>query len=206
VKKEVLIKSEHGIFTRGFSAEKCNQCGKCLAGCQYRKITPKQARDVMKKITVRPQWYPELDSCIRCGKCDHRCPNDAHPGNLMRECLEHKRCSEPEVPSSMAYGINGLGTEGWGANFFKDVYKGIGKVDKKILHNWAVPKKSKDILWIGCTDRMSPRAVEESYALRDVAKFGGPDDCCGVWAIQGGLLDEGYRIAKRLVNRIGKPV
>ena len=156
----------------------------------------------MKKITVRPQWYLELDSCIRCGKCDHRCPNDAHPSNLMRECLEHKRRSELKVPSSMAYGINGLGTEGWGANFFKDAYKGLAKVDKKILRNWAIPKKSKDILWIGCTDRMSPRAVEESYALRDVEKFGGPDDCCGVWAIQGGLLDEGYRIAKRLVNRI----
>ena len=202
MKKEVLIKSEHGIFTRGFSAEKCIQCGKCLVGCQYRNLTPQQARDAIKKITVRPQWYPELDPCIRCGKCDHRCPNDAHPSNLMRECLEHKRRSEPEVPSSMAYGINGLGTEGWGANFFKDAYKGLGKIDKKILRNWAIPKKSKDILWIGCTDRMSPRAVEESYALRDVAKFGGPDDCCGVWAIQGGLLDEGYRIAKRLVNRL----
>ena len=56
--------SEHGIFTRGFSSEKCIQCGKCLAGCQYRDITPKQARDAMIKITVRPKWYPELNSCI----------------------------------------------------------------------------------------------------------------------------------------------
>ena len=47
-----------------------------------------------------------------------------------------------------------------------------------------------------------PRAVEESHALRNAAKFGGPDDCCGVWAIQAGLFDEGYRIAKRFVNRI----
>jgi len=101
--------SEHGIFTRGFSSEKCIQCGKCLAGCQYRELTPKQARDVMKKITVRPQWYTELDSCIRCGKCDHRCPNDAHPSNLMRECLEHNdaqnsRSLLPWPMASMAWG------------------------------------------------------------------------------------------------------
>lgn len=194
--------SEQGIFKRGFSAGKCHQCGKCLAGCLYRDLTQEQARDIIKKITAIPQWYPELDPCIRCGKCDHRCPHDARPSLLMRECLEYKRHSELEVPSSMAYGINGMGTEGWGANFFKDVYKGLGKADKKILRNWATPKKSKDILWIGCTDRMLPRGVEESHALRDVAKFGGPDDCCGVWAIQGGLFDEVYRIAKRLVNRL----
>lgn len=198
----MLMPNEPGIFMCGFSAEKCIQCGKCLSGCQYVNITPKQAREVMKKVTLSPQWYPELAACIRCGKCDHRCPTGARPSDLRRECLEHKRRAEPEVPASMAYGINGLGTEGWGANFFKDVYKGLGKVDKNILRNWARPKQSKDILWIGCTDRMLPRTVEASYALRNVAKFGGPDDCCGVWAIQGGLLDEGYRIAKRLVNRL----
>jgi Fe-S oxidoreductase len=202
VKKEALIKSEHGIFTRGFSAEKCNQCGKCLAGCQYGNFTSKQAGEIVKKIRVMPQWYPELSFCIRCGKCDHRCPVGAHPSYLMRECLEHKRQAEIKTPSSMAYSINGLGVEGWGANFFKDAYKGLGTVDKRILRNWATPKKSKDILWIGCTDRMMPCAVEESHALRNIAKFGGPDDCCGVWAIQAGLFDEGYRIAKRFVNRI----
>jgi Fe-S oxidoreductase len=198
----MLTQSEQNLFTRGFSAEKCIQCGKCLAGCQYADLTPEQAQDVMKKVTAMPRWYPELAYCIRCGKCDHRCPRDARPSDLMRECLEHKRHTEPEIPSSMAYGINGLGPEGWGANFFKDVYKGLGKSDKKILRAWGVPKKSKDILWVGCTDRMLPRNLEESHALRNVAKFGGPDDCCGVWAIQGGLLDEGYRIAKRLVNRL----
>jgi Fe-S oxidoreductase len=192
---------EHRVFTRGFSAEKCIQCGKCLAGCQYIDLTNQQARDVMEKVTLMPQWYPELTACIRCGKCDHRCAKDAHPSDLERECLEYKRREETKIPSSMAYAINGMGAEGWGASFFKDVYKGLGKVDKKILRNWATPKNSKDILWIGCTDRMLPRTLEESYALRNVAKFGGPDDCCGVWAIQGGLLDEGYRIAKRLVNR-----
>jgi len=97
-----------------------------------------------------------------------------------------------------------MGVEGWHANFFRDVYRGLGKTDKKILRNWATPKKSEDILFIGCTDRMLPRTWEESQALRNIAKFGGPDDCCGVWAIQGGLLDEGYRIATRLIDRLSE--
>ncbi|MDD5711825.1 MAG: (Fe-S)-binding protein [Smithellaceae bacterium] len=189
-------------FTRGFSAENCNQCGKCIAGCQYTDLTPKQAQTVMKKVTAGPKWYPELAFCIRCGKCDHRCSKDARPSDLQHECQEYKRRRETELPSSMAYAINGLVTEGWGANFFQDIYKGLPKVDRAILRNWATPKKSKDLLWIGCTDRMLPRSLEESRALRNIAKFGGPDDCCGVWAIQAGLMDEGYRIAKRLVNRL----
>ena len=94
-----------------------------------------------------------------------------------------------------------MGAEGWGPNFFKDVYKGVPRNDKEILRNWATPKNSRDLLWVGCTDRMLPRTLDESHALRNVAKFGGPDDCCGGWVVQGGLLDEGYRIAKRLVNR-----
>ena len=194
--------TEQGTFMRGFSSEKCVQCGTCLAGCQYTHFTKQQAREVMKKVRVMPQWYPELASCIRCGKCDHRCPNEARPSSLMRECLEHKRRAEPELPASMAYGINGMGPEGWGPNFFKDVYKDFGKLERKILRSWAAPKKSRDILWVGCTDRMMPRTLEESHTLRNIPKFGGPDDCCGVWAIQAGLLDEGYRIAKRLVNRL----
>ena len=189
------------LFIRGFSAEECTQCGKCIAGCQYTDLELKQARDVMKKVTI-PRWYPELAFCIRCGKCDNRCSKNAHPSDLKRECLEYKRREEKEVPSSMVYAINGMGAEGWQANFFKDVYKGLGRTDKKILRDWAIPKINKDILFIGCTDRMLPRTWEESQTLRNIAKFGGPDDCCGVWAIQGGLLDEGYRIAKRLMNRL----
>ena len=196
--------AEQKLFTRGFSAEKCIQCGKCIAGCQYTDMTPRQAAEVMRKVTVIPQWYPELAFCIRCGKCDHRCPRDAHPSDLERECLEYKRRAESETPASMAYAVNGMGVEGWHANFFRDVYRGLGKTDKKILRNWATPKKSEDILFIGCTDRMLPRTWEESQALRNIAKFGGPDDCCGVWAIQGGLLDEGYRIATRLIDRLSE--
>lgn len=195
------MQTEPVTYTRGFSSDKCVRCGKCLAGCQYGHFTKQQARDVMKKVTVAPQWYPELTSCIRCGKCDHRCPNGARPSSLMRECLEHKRRAEFEPPASLAYGINGLGPEGWGPNFFKDVYSGLGRQERAILRSWAAPKKSKDILWVGCTDRMMPRTLEESPALRNIAKFAGPDDCCGVWAMQAGLLDEGYRIGKRLVNR-----
>jgi len=191
-------------FMRGFSAEKCTQCGKCIASCQYANLTPKRACEIMKKVAVKPQWYPELSFCIRCGKCDHRCPKDARPSDLGYECLEYKRRAEDRIPASMAYAINGMGVEGWSANFFRDVYKGLGKTDQTILRRWAMPKKSKDILFIGCTDRMLPRTWEESQALRNIAKFGGPDDCCGVWAIQGGLLDEGYRIAKRLINRLSE--
>lgn len=198
----IMCADKQKLFIRGFSAEECNQCGKCIAGCQYNDLELKQARDVMKKVTVMPRWYPELAFCIRCGKCDHRCPENAHPSDLERECLEYKRRAEKEVPSSMAYAVNGMGAEGWHANFFRDVYKGLGKTDKNILRNWAIPKDTKDLLFIGCTDRMLPRTWEESQTLRNIAKFGGPDDCCGVWAIQGGLLDEGYRIAKRLMNRL----
>ncbi len=189
-------------YTNDFLVENCNQCGKCLSGCHYGVFTAKQAREVMLKITAAPQWVPELAGCIRCGKCDHRCPDDARPSHLIRECCAMKRRADGKIPSSMAYAINGMGPEGWGPNFFTDVYKGLGPADKKILRDWAAPKQSKDLIFVGCTDRMMPAAVEGSFVLRNAAKFGGPDDCCGVWAIQAGLFEEGYRIAERLINRL----
>ena len=189
-------------FSRGFLAENCNQCGQCLSGCQYCDFSARQAREVMLKITAAPQWVPELANCIRCGKCDHRCPDQARPSHLIRECCAIKRRAAGKIPSSMAYAINGMGQEVWGPNFFTDVYKGLGSGDKKILRDWAEPKQGKDLLFIGCTDRMMPAAVESSHVLRNTAKFGGPDDCCGVWAIQAGLFEEGYRIAERLINRL----
>jgi Fe-S oxidoreductase len=189
-------------FTRGFLADQCNQCGKCLSGCHYSSFTPTQAREVMLKITAELQWPPELTGCIRCGKCDYRCPEDARPGSLMLECFEYRRRAEGKIPASMAYAVNGMGAEGWKANFFRDVYKGLGAADRKTLRHWAEPKKSKDLLFIGCTDRMMPAAVEGSRVLSNAAKFGGPDDCCGVWAIQAGLFEEGFRIAERLISRL----
>jgi len=63
------------------------------------------------------------------------CPKGASPSYLMRECLEHKRRAKIKIPSSMAYSINGLGADVWSANFFKDAYKGLGTVDKRILHS-----------------------------------------------------------------------
>ncbi len=198
----MAVAVERNVFTRGFSAADCVLCGKCLAGCHYTGITVERAREFMKEATVAPAWHPELASCIRCGKCDHRCAKDAHPSDLWRECLERRRDGEKEVPSPMAYAVNGMGVEGWSANFFRDIYRGMGKKDRETLRSWAAPKNGRDLLWVGCGDRMSPRTLAESHALRNLPKFGGPDDCCGVWAVQGGLLEEGYRIAGRLVGRL----
>lgn len=191
-------------FNRGFRYKECVKCGECLANCQYLQFSSEQARLVMEKIIAAPEWYEALTPCIRCGKCNHRCPKDARPGDLMSECLAYRRKESNTVPPSMAYGINGMGPEGWGENFFKDVYKGLGNRDKSVLRAWATPKNSKDLLFVGCTDRMMPRNLENARVFKDIAKFGGPDDCCGIWAIQGGLIEEGFRISKRLVNRLSE--
>jgi hypothetical protein len=50
---------------------------------------------------------------------------------------------------------------------------------------------------------MMPRAVEESNTLRNIAKFGGPDDCCGVWAIQAGVTKQLKKIDFHSADRAG---
>lgn len=189
-------------FKHGFRIEDCNRCGICLAKCQYAARTPAEGHRLIKELVSGQIRHDVLSDCLRCGNCDYRCPNDARPSELMRECLEQKRLNEKALPKSMVYAVNGMGSEGWDPGFFQDVYRGLGKAERKILNTWAEPKKSKDLMWIGCTDRMMPRTIEYASVFRNVAKFGGPDDCCGAWAIQGGMLDEGYRIAERLVSRI----
>ena len=196
------MKSDKNNFLSGFHHEECVQCGKCIATCHYMNLTPQEARTVMTEITGGPRYHDALSSCIRCGKCDYRCPKDARPSDLMRELLAIKRQEDIKTPDSISYAINGMGAEGWSPNFFKDVYRALPQKDKKILKEWAAPKKNKDLLWIGCADRMVPQNIENAHALRHLAKFGGPDDCCGVFAIQSGLFDEGYRTVKRLIHRL----
>ncbi|MBU0991928.1 MAG: (Fe-S)-binding protein [Proteobacteria bacterium] len=191
-------------FKRGFSPEICIACGKCLSGCRYLNLTPKEARKIIKDVIEKPAWHPVLSGCLTCGKCEHRCPKGAHPSLMMLELLNLKRNTEPHVSPSLAYALNGMETEGWHMNFFKDIFNGLGKKEKNILKHWAVPKTGKDLFWAGCGFRMLPDALESSHTLRNLHKFGGPDDCCGIFAIKGGLLDEGYRIAARLIERLKK--
>ncbi len=198
----MLAHADNGSFIRGFSAEACTQCGKCLAGCAYLDFTPKEAAGLMREVLAGPRWHAEFSACIRCGKCDHRCPQDAHPGAMQRECLEERRRPQKRLPALVEYMTNGMGCEGWRPNFFRDIYNGMGREDKEILRDLAVPKRGRDVMWVGCGDRMAPRTLADSTTLGAVPKFGGPDDCCGVWAIQGGKWEEGYRIAARFLARL----
>ena len=198
----MLSLAENGSFIRGFSAEACTQCGKCLSECAYLDFTPKEAVGLMKRVLEGPRWHAEFSACIRCGKCDHRCPRDARPASMQRECHEERRRAAKRLPAVTEYLVNGMGCEGWRPNLFRDIYKGMGKADRSMLRDLAVPKQGRDVMWIGCGDRMAPRTLAESTTLAAVPKFGGPDDCCGVWAIQGGKWEEGYRIASRFLARL----
>ncbi len=198
----MLRQAEDDLFARGFSSVDCTRCGKCLAGCHYLRLAPGDARELMRRAAEAPRWHPEFAGCIRCGKCDHRCPQGAHPSYMQQEGLERKRLREKRLPPVTEYLINGMGCEGWSPNLFRDVYAGMGKRERGLLREMAAPKRGKDVMWVGCGDRMAPRTLGESTTLADVPKFGGPDDCCGVWAIQGGRWEEGYRIAARFLNRL----
>jgi Fe-S oxidoreductase len=61
-----------------------------------------------------------------------------------------------------------------------DVYETLSSYEKEILDKWEkIPPKSEEILFVGCAGREIPYGIENSFALKDLPKFGPRKACCG---------------------------
>ena len=144
-----------------------------------------------------------LDRCCFCFKCNHRCPVDAVPAALMLQRLKERREEEGDVPSSLKYSMNGMKSKGWQNNIHRDMYTDHDDEEKLILKRWSEPKDcgKGDLLFCGCGVRLFPRDIEDSRVLSELQKFGGENDCCGLYPARGGLNEIGRFVSNNLIDR-----
>ncbi len=145
-----------------------------------------------------------LDDCLMCFKCNHRCPVKAKPSALMLERARDIIKQKETVPLSVMYMTNGMAGKGWRNNVFRDVYKRLSDEEKKIIIDWSKPKQGDDLLWCGCGSRLFPYDIEKSKVLGDIPKFGGINDCCGLYAARSGRYEIGKYVANNLIDRLSK--
>ncbi|GAB6093944.1 hypothetical protein JCM14469_01960 [Desulfatiferula olefinivorans] len=193
-------------YRDAFDFDACTGCGKCLAGCAFKTLTPKEAGQAMAGLKRGDVSLCDamLDQCTFCGVCDQRCPVGARPAALMLERLKDRRARESSMAPSLAYVFNGLAPKGFRHNLFRDIYSGFGAGEKAILVDWSEPTNDpgRDLLWCGCGVRMFPGDIARSRVFESLPKFGGEHDCCGLFAARCGLYDEARSIVDQLIDRL----
>jgi Fe-S oxidoreductase len=201
-------RANHKSYMDAYDFDNCVECGECLQGCIYKDLTPDQAVENIKKMREGDVDLCEemLDQCVFCYNCNYICPVDATPAALMLERLRERRDREGDVPASFQYMINGMESQGWNNNLFRDLYTDHSKEEKKIIAQWSEPKDcgDGDLLWCSCAGRVFPYDIEQSHALSGLQKFGGKSDCCGLPAFRSGLFDAGRLLANNLINRFSQ--
>ncbi len=193
-------------YIDGYKFDDCIECGQCMSECLFKELDEDQGIDGIIRMRKGEKVDDLLNTCTFCGKCNHRCPEDANPIALILERLRERRDKEKRVPNSLAFAINGMREKGWKNNGMRDIQSGLSKKEQKILSGWAEFKSNSDgdLLFCGCGARLFPTYIENSKVLADLPKYGRIDDCCGVIPGRAGLFDVATYVQESLLEKLSK--
>src|SRR4030042_4657981 len=194
----------NSTYARAYRFDACKECGECLHGCVNNNLSPQEAVDGIKRLRNDDDVDDILDSCVSCGNCAHRCKELANPYALILQRLYKRRERDGQYSSSMKYFMNGMLDKGRKHTFFLDIENSQTKQEKDIRQLWSEPKKCNDLLLCSCGIRMQPLNIEHSEVLRDLSKFGGSNECCGIRQFKNGLWDESFHAAENLMERLSQ--
>ena len=192
---------EKNSFIESFGSDVCIECGICIKECRFRDSSGEKPALVFRAIKSG-QESDYLSGCLSCMKCNHKCPRNAFPASLFLQKKYELREERNPVNNAVCYAINGKTGSAGGKNLFTDVYSRMNRKDRLILDRWEQPKDSRDLLFCGCASRLQPGLIENLHALDDIARFGGRNDCCGLFALKAGLFEEAKEISQNLLNRL----
>ncbi|MDY6932804.1 MAG: (Fe-S)-binding protein [Spirochaetota bacterium] len=86
-----------------FYQNKCTFCGECFDKCQYVTFDIDKSIEQMREI-VNGNVAEIVTECITCGACNHYCPEDANPFDLINEIQERTNCLEIPEESLLMMG------------------------------------------------------------------------------------------------------
>ncbi len=188
-------------FIESFNSDACIDCGICIKECRFRQTGSVKPAYIF--MAIKDGTSSDVFSgCLSCMKCNHICPKQAFPASLFLQKKHDSRANANPFNPSIRYALNGKTDENWIKNIFTDAYSRMNRKDRKILERWNEPKASSDLLFCGCASRLDPGIIENSQALTGLDKFGGPNDCCGIFALKAGLFEESREIAHNLIKRL----
>jgi Fe-S oxidoreductase len=141
--------------------------------CPVIDFSREEAIDEINHLLAGSPTKKILSNCTLCFNCNHYCPQDLRPYELILENVINQR--KRWISNCIPYFLNGMQP-----NFFQDQYDRLDNIELDILKQWAkIPPPSDDILWVGCIGRLSCLDIEQSIVLKDLPKYGPMDLCCG---------------------------
>jgi len=161
----------------GKNASECTDCGICLQKCPVMKMERAEAKAEMARLLAGEEPQRVFNECTFCFSCNHYCPFGLRPYNLIMERMTAKnRERKAGYPNAISYMMTGKQE----SSFFVDQYKAGTAEDVAILDRWSqTPEPAAEVLFIGCFGRTQPQTIENSKALKPLAKFAPRDACCG---------------------------
>ncbi|MBN1375072.1 MAG: (Fe-S)-binding protein [Dehalococcoidia bacterium] len=180
------------------SSNICANCGICLQKCPIMRMDRPESLSEMASLLSGTETRRVLNECTFCFSCNHYCPHGLKPYALIMERMAEKiRRQGKVIPPYIDYYMTGKGD----SNIFCDVYDSLPQNDQEILNKWAaVPPKSKEVLFVGCTGRQIPAEIASSSVLAELPKYGPRTACCGELAYR--FMD--YKSFAETVERTGQ--
>lgn len=181
-------KSYIDAFDPGKKSETaCLNCGLCLQKCPVMKMDRKESIREMARLLKGEETERVSKECTLCFHCNHYCPHNLRPYALIMErIMERNRKSGKDIPPPLKYFFN----DGKSCVML-DVYETLSSYEKEILDKWEkIPPKSEEVLFVGCAGRQIPYGIENSFALKDLPKFGPRKACCGELPFRFGYYEE----------------
>jgi len=181
-----------------YSKEKCELCGKCLSECPVLEMDSETARASIRLLS-EGKWVPGvLERCTGCMSCEAICPNGANPFGLL---ISHfsERYKKEGIPRIFESAM----PQRKGPNIWKTSQKWFSADEKKNLSLWSKPPKGKEVLFLGCNQRLTPY-IASTPIFEDIEIFTDPDECCGELYLRLGLFEEARKRASSLSRRLNE--
>jgi Fe-S oxidoreductase len=174
-----------------FREEACTRCGLCFSECPVMDLPVKTAREEIERLIAGEPTRHVLRKCASCFACDHICPNDCNPCELVLHRW-HEQYERDGLPLRARYY-----SPQEELNFRTYLVSKMPAGERELLRAWADHSPTEEILYPGCNIITAP-FITRTRALEGLDIRGTLDYCCGETYYRMGLFKEVAKVAKRL--------
>lgn len=182
--------NEHNAFS--FNETACEQCGECFHRCPELHLPIDIAKQEIKALRKGQEGNFVLQHCTTCFSCNHYCPNQCHPYQLVLKNWNriYKNRGAPPIYRFICPTMEN--------SIFQMLEKLMSDEERELVDGWMNQAPGETILLIGNFTHLYPFILGNSRLLN----YFTPVDLLDHWEVgatlyQGGYLDVVRSIGKK---------
>lgn len=182
-----------------FNEAACERCGECFTRCPELRLPPEKAKTEIAALIEGKTDGAVLAHCSTCFSCNHYCPNDCNPYQLILERWNdlYKKRKAPPIYRFVCPTMDG--------NIWHMLEALLAPEEAAWIQQWAPQKPQGDLFLIGNYVHLFPFVVGNSRILDYFTPVDLIDHWeCGAYLYQGGYLDVVEAIGRKCRNDFKK--